>query len=130
MYQNDYILRQIELMTNFLYKLLHGEDLMQITDEEYEVQGKSTDQFLSETLRSMALQGQINEAENLLYEHLEEKHDKEDLTAAVEFYRLLARLDDSILEQADYSRIEIVEGLRDLCEEYITELPQDFLPSL
>ena len=124
MYQQDYILRQIELTANFLYKLLYGKDLICLTDEEYEVKGQTTGKLLPETLRQMALQGQINEAEDLLFEHLEEKHGADDIAAAVEFYRLLARFDDALLNDADYTRTEIVEGLHDVCDRYVTQHQQ------
>lgn len=119
MYQQDYILRQIELMANFIYKLLYGKDLISLTDEEYEVNGRTTDKLLPETLRQMAQQGNINDAEDLLFEQLETHHTADDIAAAVEFYRLLAHFDDQLLEEADYTRAEIVEGLHEICNLYV-----------
>ena len=54
--------------------------------------------------------GEINEAENQLYENLDE-NDTEHLEMALTFYMYLNQLDDDTLFMANYSREEIVEGI-------------------
>ena len=61
-------------------------------------------------LRDLVDAGEINEAENQLYENLDE-NDTEHLEMALTFYMYLNQLDDDTLFMANYSREEIVEGI-------------------
>ena len=58
----------------------------------------------------MADEGDINGAENELYEELDTE-DKSYLEMALAFYMHLNQFDDGTLFEAGYSREEIVEGI-------------------
>lgn len=112
MFQQDFIMREVELISRFLAKVLLGKDL------EREDQAESFE-FLSEgyffyRLRKLADEGRINEAENELFEAVEEEAKMEYLTAAFEFYRYLSRMNPVFLRQNGFSEEEILEGLRDI----------------
>ena len=65
----------------------------------------------------------INEAENLLLESLDEVYSSDDrgaIWAALYFYQTLNEMDEEELEQANYSREEIRDGIQ-----YVMKIYQD-----
>lgn len=92
MFQNDYIMREIERLTRMLGMILMGRQVEQ---------------------------GEINEAENLLFEYLDNDARHSLLDVAIRFYNHLNKLDDERLEQCDYSREEIADGLRAVEKYYL-----------
>ena len=65
----------------------------------------------------MADRCEINEAENILLGDLSENTPGYGIMVA-DFYQHLDEFDDDFLEEHDYSREEILEGLESLAEEY------------
>ena len=110
---HDYIMRQIEDMVRFLATtLFQKEPAGPLIFNEY---GEfSSEQFLLYQLEKLVLQKQINQAENLLFQQLEETPTKEYFAVALQFYQLLQQMTDSALEECNFSRQEIMEGLRDI----------------
>ncbi|MFQ8600078.1 MAG: DUF6483 family protein [Oscillospiraceae bacterium] len=86
-----------------------------IIDEQGEV---SEEGLLDYVLHGMVLDGRINEAENLLFEKVRAARKKAYLEAAVHFYGELAALPDQTLQQYDYTREEIAEGLQSIAKLY------------
>lgn len=70
-----------------------------------------------ENLCNMADRGEINEAENILYEELDEKN-LEYLKMAVLFYEHLNKMSNDFLEKCDYSRQEIADGMKHVIKMY------------
>ena len=110
MFEQDYIIRVIKEMVRTLLELIfhiHTEestlDLLE-TAEEKEV---------FQVLLDMADAGNINEAENRLYEFLQEDDEKY-LRTAILFYSHLNDKSDEFLETHGYSREEIGQGLKDV----------------
>ena len=68
MIENDYMMRIIHEMVRMWLKLLFNID--EVKEEEIIFEDLDSQQ-LYQKLRLMAEDGQINEAENLLYEHLQ-----------------------------------------------------------
>lgn len=108
MFEQDYIIRVIKEMVRTLLELIfhiHTEDptadLLE-TAEEKEV---------FQVLLDMADAGNINEAENRLYEFLQEDDEKY-LRTAILFYSHLNDKNDEFLEAHEYSREEIGQGLK------------------
>ena len=62
-------------------------------------------------------EGLINEAENIIFEILE-KGNKTDLQIALQFYSYLNDKSDLFLEKHNFSREEILLGLRDVMAQY------------
>lgn len=108
MFQQDWILRQIEMIGVILARLLFGKD-----KPDYEIVEKEklsdSDQLYIELIR-MLDEGKINEAENRLYEELDPAR-LPMLELALAFYSRLNQFDDAYLEAHNYSRQEIEEGL-------------------
>ena len=72
----------------------------------------SQDAMLLGDLRRMTLAGNINEAENLLFQRLTENPTGHNFSVAGIFYRELSKLTDEELEKAMFSREEIQEGIQ------------------
>ncbi len=123
MFENDYIMKQIELMTNFLAKLIFGKESPEYK-LKYDLQGSASDEeLLYLRLVKMIDDGEINEAENLLFENIEREPRAEYLEIAIDFYDRLGRLDNKALDDADFSRAEVLEGLENVKKLYGIETP-------
>lgn len=121
MYETDYIMRQIELLSRGLAKVLFQKDL-ETTEEIVDEQGGFSESgMLLHMVKKLLLEKQINEAENLLFETIEEDPQEDYLKTALYFYDRLQEMSDQELEEADFSREEIAEGLREIQRLY--ELP-------
>lgn len=117
MFTDDYIMRQIEGLSRCLAKVLfdRDEDDYQVVDSE----GRFSDSdFFGYQLRRRLREGQINEAENLLFETVEREPRRDYLLIALQFYAELQAMTDEQLEKGGFSRAEIAEGIADLCGIY------------
>lgn len=118
MSSNDFFMRQIEAMGDLLTTLIFDQTAGSEEDEQYETQISSDIHTLLLDLRLMLAQKQINEAENLLFQRMEEDRDINFLDAARQFYAWLHEMDDEELARCDYSREEIREGIEAACRFY------------
>lgn len=59
-------------------------------------------------------EGNYNKAENLIFDELEKNNSPEVYEMAIEFYNSLLEKSDKLLEQSDFSRKEIYQGLLDI----------------
>ena len=111
MFQNDYFMRQIEMLGRFLAKLIFNKETTVyevIIDEEGNITPAG---LLYLELNTMIKEGKINEAENLLFDRIEATYDNEYLEIAIDFYSQVNNLTDEFLEEHDFSREEAMEGL-------------------
>ena len=104
--EKDYIMRLIHELIRTLIKLLCGADPDRSEEELLPAAKKG--RYLS--LRQMLDDGEINQAENLLQEELD-IHDRADLERALLFYRSLNQKSDEFLEDHNFSREEIRDGI-------------------
>ena len=114
MFENDYILKQIEMSTKFLAKLIFGKESPEYKLQYDEIANAKPIDLLCLTLRRMIDEGEINEAENLLYENIEREARAEYLEIALDFYDRLSKLSADRLDECDFSRAEIFEGLENV----------------
>ena len=131
MFTNDYIMRQIENLANFLGKVIFQKETfkLEIFDNEWNFSGEG---LLYLRLKKMVDEGEINEAENLLYYEIDRQQPEKLMAVALRFYNDLQQLSDERLSECGFSRIEILEGLTELKqalgiddEEAATPLPED-----
>lgn len=114
MYEQDYIMRLIKEMVRAVLNLLFHID----TESQLEEQLKDTEQkTVLEELLNRADEGDINGAENRLYELVTDRK-AESLQMALLFYSHLNDKDDDFLKAHDYSREEIKEGLKAIMSDY------------
>ena len=106
MVKQDYLMRLIHEMVRTIIKLIFNIDEKTV-DIEQEL--KETSDLYIRLVR-LADAGKINEAENLLYEQLENGQ-PEYLKAALGFYDYLNDYTEEFLDKADFSREEIKSGL-------------------
>lgn len=114
-YQQDYVMRLIKQMMQAIAKIMFKKK------EEEEI----SDSFLTTSsdgsgdidLFDLADSGRINEAENLLYEHLDTS-DMSQLRSAFAFYEHINEFQNEFLEEHDYSREEVLEGIKNIASEF------------
>lgn len=111
MLTTDYIMRQVQALIRALIKLFFGMDVSE-GQEETILEPEEKSGYLK--LRDMADCGEINEAENLLFEKLEAGETGNGLfKEVILFYAHLNDMPEEVLLAQGYSRREIAEGLRD-----------------
>lgn len=120
MFEHDYIMREIEKLTQLLaMAMFHKElDTTDFVDENGNLSGG---QFLTYRLNRLVLEGRIGQAEDMLFDMLDEDGGDEYRQAALEFYAFLQKLSDEKLEVGGFSREEILEGLQELRDRYGVE---------
>ena len=114
MFEQDYVMRLIKEMVRAILKLLFN---INTESPSAELMEESEQKETLDELLNMVDEGKINEAENLLYEMTEET-DKGNLEIALLFYSYLNDKSDDFLEDNDFSRDEIRQGLADVISKY------------
>lgn len=114
MYEQDYFMRMIHEMVRMLIKLLLGKDTERYEQVEFKEEQTREDY---ERLIGLADSGDICGAENELVENADIGN-QDDLRKAVLFYRHLNEMSDEFLEEHDFSREEIAQGLRYMADMY------------
>lgn len=102
-------MRMIHDLVRMLAKLLLGKDtvMYEFPDEAEFTEGD----FLYKRILQLLEAGRINEAENMLFEGMH-TDDLSYFEMAMDFYTRLNQLDDAYLEEHDYSREEIEDGIQ------------------
>lgn len=114
MYEQDYIMWLIKEMVRVLLKLLFNIDAQSPSVELLE---DAEEKQALENLLDMIDEGKINEAENSLYDSVENM-DKSGLEMALLFYSYLNDKSDAFLEEHDFNRIEVKQGLESITSRY------------
>ena len=112
--EKDYIMRVIKEMVRVLFSLLFGKkyaSAQQEHENRYEVAGQKLNELLV-----MVDQGKINEAENFLLDNINYTN-KNEVAAAALFYQYLSEKEDDFLRQHDYSKEEILDGMKQLFQQ-------------
>ena len=114
-YEQDYILRQIEVLLQSLRRIFLGEARENLPEEagRGEIPGALWYKGVLERLDA----GDIGGAEDLLFAQLE-PGDAQGLLAALDFYGRLRRLPEEVLEAADFPLAEVEQGLLDVFRLY------------
>jgi len=113
-FEQDYVMRLIKEMVRAILKLLFNIDTESPTVELLE--NKEEKETL-ENLLDMVDAGEINEAENRLY-NLISVTDINSLEVALLFYSYLNDKTDDFLEANDFSRDEIKLGMENVAENF------------
>ena len=116
-YHEDWLMRQIEAMVSAIISVIfhtssNSEDIVteiKISD--------TVDPGKRDTIMAFLQKGKICEAENWLYENMNED-DISWLSTAVYFYSEINKLSDEYLAAHDFSREEIESGLSEVCGLY------------
>ena len=113
-YHYDWLMRQIEIIAATLaYVLSKKKTHITAAYEAAALPSKENELYLQ--LSALMRQGQVCQAEDMLFEALEAP-DEMVLDAALRFYQALNALSDDALQSANFSREEILEGLQHVCQ--------------
>ena len=113
----DWLMRQIETMVSAIMNLLfHTSPKSEHMEKELKI-SDTVDSDTWDIITAFLQKGQICEAENWLYENMDED-DISWLNTAVYFYSEINKLSDEYLAAHDFSREEIEEGLSEICGLY------------
>lgn len=117
MFEKDYLMRYIEEITEAMGKVLFEKQAG--AEELIDEQGAlSETNFFSYRLNRMIGEGRIGEAENLLFDAIQERPDPAYLQVALDFYGNLEKRSEAELKAGNFSREEVLEGLRDVQKIY------------
>lgn len=113
-YQQDYILRQIEMLARFMARVAFGRE-----PEPYRIADEraltDADRLWLRLIDCIA-QGDYNGGENLLFERF--VPEPAFLAVAMDYYQRLSELDDEELERGDFAREEILDGLESIARQF------------
>lgn len=112
MFEQDYIMKLIKEMARVILKLLFNIDSESPTVELLE---NKQEKEILENLLDMIDAGKINEAENRLYDLINDM-DMGSLKIAVLFYSCLNDKTDEFLKENDFSREEIKLGMENVAD--------------
>lgn len=115
-YQDDYVMRTISDLVRAIARLALGKNDIDYELPDTEDKYTSLDSIYRK-LKDMADAGDMNRAENTLYEELDTSN-MEYLEMALTFYMYLNQFKDDVLYTANYSREEIVEGINNISAEF------------
>lgn len=117
MLRNDFDLRLTNELIESYLRIAYGIQAGAFLDAE---KGLIDENTVYPKLKAMVAEHQINEAEELLYEYANPVN-PDILKVGLFFYYDLNRLEDDQLEQANFSREEVKEGLQELLKIYDQE---------
>lgn len=124
MFEQDYVMKLIKEMVRAILKLLFNIDTESPTVELLE---NKEEQETLENLLDMVDAGEINEAENRLYD-LTSNTDVNSLEIALLFYSYLNDKTDDFLEVNNFSRDEIKLDLENVADSFgLSSIAQMFL---
>lgn len=112
-HKNDFVMRQIRDMVRMLAKIVLGRDTIEYEDNE-DMKFSEMSHIYTDLIR-MVDEGKINEAENLLFDEINKDQNKS-FEMALRFYDYLNSLSDVYLEENNYSREEVKEGVQNLAD--------------
>ena len=116
-FHEDWLMRQIEAMVSAIISVIFHKSPK---SEDIGVETKISDTVdpgRRDTIIAFLQKGEICEAENWLYENMNED-DSSWLNTAVYFYSEINKLSDEYLAAHDFSREEIEYGLSEICGLY------------
>lgn len=111
--EKDYILRLIHEMIRMLAKLIFGKE---IADNQATELSEEMSQ-LYQSMTAMVDNGDIDSAENILIENLDYE-DTRYFYMSLLFYHYLNEKSERYLSEHDFSKTEILDGIKRLAEFY------------
>ncbi|WOC33177.1 MULTISPECIES: DUF6483 family protein [Caproicibacterium] len=120
MLKNDWSEKQIDVDAKMLAKIIFNKETPNYLPLEHEKDTQVNELYAQ--LDSLLQKNQLNEAEDLLYEKVETQNFRY-LELAIDFYVKLNHKTDEELDEADFDRSEIEEGLQDMIHRFNITLP-------
>ncbi len=122
MFEQDYLIRLIKDIVRLLARLVLHKEMayVELPGESVHTSGQS----FFKKLITLADNGQINEAENLLYDI--DTDDLKNYELALAFYAHINDYSDDYLELCNYTRQEIISGLQEISNQFGISLFDSF----
>lgn len=114
MFEQDYIMRMIKDMTRLLARIFFRKETASVEFPEEEEM--TEEELFYKKLLSMADQGLINKAENLLYDM--DTSNMRNYETALAFYSYINEYSDEFLQASNYTRQEVVGGIKDISQRF------------
>ena len=111
--EKDYYMRIVHEMVRMLIRMVFGKDIDRNDEEAVPLEVMERYRKLT----AMADDGDINEAENLLLDGLDQGG-RAYFELALMFYEKLNGKTDEFLEEHDYSREEVLDGIKYVVDYY------------
>ena len=123
-FEKDYIMRLIRGVSRMLAWMIFGKNIAE--EEELVSLMEKTCRENHDYLRQMIDSGQINQAEEKLFDLIETVawDDRQIAALVLSFYDYLNSRDDDFLARSDFSRDEIISGLEDAMKMMNMEIPE------
>ena len=112
MFEQDYIMRLIREMVRTMAKLVFKVDIDDPKQIDFENEDLEEEYY---NLITMINSGMVNEAENMLLDQLDLSN-KKSFEMSLMFYSYLNEKNDDFLEIHNYSRKEVVDGIKNVCD--------------
>lgn len=121
MFEQDYVMRQVEAMAAAIAFFLLRKNLYEINDQNASKVGTETTFSgggdLNAKIRELLKEKKICEAEDLLFDRMS-PGDRDTLETALDFYCELNKMDEDELKEHGFSHEEIKTGLADITKRY------------
>lgn len=112
MYENDYIMKMIKTALQAVASIFKGKSAIESSiDENSDDITIAEDQLLEIMIRKYIIEGEINKAENMLFEAINSHKSPRNLELALFFYEEISKWAEDKLISCNFSKIEILEGL-------------------
>ncbi|MDE5852966.1 MAG: hypothetical protein K2G97_02865 [Oscillospiraceae bacterium] len=108
----DFNFEQTELLSKMLYTILFPKTSGGFDIDNHCFKGSSLE--LQLRLMDMIKSNRFSEAENLLFEAIDQDNGQDSLRVAVWFYNKLNYIDEKVLSEHDFSKQEVLEGIQEI----------------
>jgi len=115
--KQDWLERQIESLGKAFAGAIFGKEKLEELCEKYEAvltQETLDEDILERMLKQHIKEGKLCAAEDLLFESLNENVTPQKIITGLNFYNGLNELDETYLNQHNFSKQEIEDGIKDL----------------
>lgn len=113
--KQDWLLREIENLVQFVSRFMFNKDFINYEINDL-INNSESDLLFKEIIRLLE-KNKICEAENLIFKNIKEEN-LEYLKLAIDYYTRINEFSDEQLAICNFSRDEIVEGLKEILEIY------------
>lgn len=116
-FKQDWMERQIEALAETVAALIFGKEKIKSLASKIEdniTEFSMEDEILERLLEEYLKKGEICKAEDLLFDSIKENNTPRKIIAGLKFYNDLNGFSKEFLEEKNFSKDEIVEGLQEL----------------
>ncbi|MBE6574212.1 MAG: hypothetical protein E7652_07450 [Ruminococcaceae bacterium] len=115
-YDKDLVRNQVETLVNVASKILFAKN-----EVRYEIKGEEMDELYNE-LKKLIAERKFGDGEDLIFDNFDISND-DYIVLAIDYYHMLNEFEDDVLEEADFEREEIRDGLKDFMKK--CGIPED-----